>query len=606
MFKPLRVTAILGLAVALTAFNATTNLDAQQSAPISQTFSLASLASVAPVMDCAQLTGVDLSPAVGAPTHITSAAENKDAQPAPYCDVKGYVEPSIRFEVRLPLAKWTQRFLQTGCGGLCGMVSIRGDREGGCAPATSGELVMASTDMGHQGGMADDGSWGSKDYQLRIDFAYRGVHLTAVAAKALIAKYYGQAPKYSYFQGCSDGGREALIEAQRYPDDFDGITAGAAAMNFTTQNSFYHGWNVDANKDDKGQWILTAAQLPILHKLAIEQCDALDGVKDGLISDPLRCHVDPALVECKPGQDQATCLTPEQVRVAREIYTGAHDSKGNKLVLSGPLPGSELGWAGVLIPPSPNAKFVLSVGASESALKHLLYEQDPPASFTDKDLQFTVESFNATTQLHKLYDATDPDLTPFAAHGGKLILWHGYADQHISPLNTIAYYTAMQKLLGEKKVDSFTRLFLFPGGYHCGDGEGPFEYPLLASIMAWVEAGKSPDVMIASHSSHGKGGLLQGVPGDMRGGAMGGPEGPARGGASNNIDRTRPVYPYPYVARYTGSGSSDDARNFVKGEAKPVSAEQLKWLGEGFYSAHFQQWCHAKGMSLECSAAAQK
>ena len=596
----------MAMLVAMLGVGATTGLKAQEIAPPVQSFSIAQLKTVAPVMGCEQLKSIDLSSQVGAATHITAAVEKKDARPAPYCDVQGYVEPSIRFEVRLPLATWTQRYLQTGCGGLCGMVSIRGDREEGCAPATNGELVMATTDMGHAGGMADDGSWGSRDYQLRIDFAYRSVHLTAVAAKALIAHYYGQAPQYSYFAGCSDGGREALMEAQRFPQDFNGITAGAAAMNFSTQNSFYHGWNVDANKDEKGQWILTGDQLPILHKLALDECDALDGLKDGLISNPTLCHVDPAKVECKAGEDATTCLTHEQVRVAREIYAGAHDSKGKKLVLSGPMPGSELAWKGVLIPPTADAKFVLSMGASESALKHLLYEQDPPASFTDRDLQFTEESFKATTQLHKLFDATDPDLAPFAAHGGKLILWHGWADQHISPLNTVAYYTAIKKLLGDEKTDSFTRLFLFPGGYHCGDGEGPFDYPLLAAIMAWGEGGQSPDVMIASHSSGGKRAPLQGVVGEMRGGAMGAPGAAAAPGNAPKIDRTRPIYPYPYVAKYRGTGSPDDAKNFVKGEAQPVSDEQLQWLGSGFFAPHYEQWCTAQGTTLHCADQAQK
>ena len=282
------------------------------------------LSTVAPVIECSTLVNADISSAVGAPTHITSATAVPAGQPAPYCDVKGSVEPQIQFELRLPLTKWTQRFVQTGCGGLCGHIDMGLDNDDGCLPATNGELALASTDMGHSGGM--DGRFGEKDYQLRIDFAYRGVHLTTLAAKALMVKFYGQQPTYSYFAGCSDGGREALMEAQRFPNDFNGITAGAPAMNFTTQNTFYHGWNARVNTGADGKPILTADKLPLLHKAVLAKCDAEDGLKDGLISNPLACHFDPAVLECKASAAPGSCLTSAQVKVVRELYAGAHDS----------------------------------------------------------------------------------------------------------------------------------------------------------------------------------------------------------------------------------------------------------------------------------------
>jgi feruloyl esterase len=572
----------------------------------------AALAVVQPAMECERLAVVDISQAVGAPTHITAATSVKDGKPAPYCQVKGYVEPANRFEVRLPLTTWTQRYVQTGCGGLCGSIGLMLSNPHGCMPATNGELALASTDMGHHGGM--DGSFGAKDYQLRVDFAYRSLHVTALAAKALIAQFYGQGPKYSYFNGCSDGGREALIEAQRYPDDFNGITAGAPAMNFTTQNSFYHGWNVLANLGPDGKPLLTADKLPILHKAVLDQCDAGDGLKDGLVSDPLNCHPDLSVIECKPGQDEKSCLTPAQTKAARELYAGAHDAEGNKLTLSGPLPGSELAWAGVLIPP-PGVPFVMSRMIATGALQNLMYEQNPPAGYTlEKDLKFDRASFAATTRLHALYDATDPDLTPFAANGGKLILWHGLADPHISPLNTIAYYTAMQNLLGKEKVDQFARLFLFPGGYHCGGGEGPFDFGLMQAIMTWVEGGQKPAELVASHSTGSGHGAIAGVPSGPggpgehdRGPAIGpGSGGPMEASAAAEVDRTRPVYPYPFIAKYTGTGSIDDAANFVEGEARPVSFKQLEWLGSGFFAPHYEIWCEGKGTELVCKAPAKK
>jgi len=572
----------------------------------------------------------DISLVVGAPTHITSAVAVADGKPAPFCDVMGYVEPAIKFEVRLPLAGWTQRFVQTGCGGLCGNLNIRLGDEEGCLPATNGELVLASTDMGHSGGM--DGKFGENDYQLRIDFAYRGVHSTTLAAKALIAKFYGQAPKYSYFAGCSDGGREALMEAERYPNDFNGITAGAPALNFTTQNTFYHGWNVRVNTGADGKPILTSDKLPILHKAILAQCDAADGLKDGLISNPLACHPDPSVTECKAGQDPSTCLTPEQAKVARDLYAGANDGKGNKLVLSGPLPGSELAWEGVYIP-RPGLDRVMSSMISTGTLKYLAYDKNPPANYTLADLKFDSATFAETTKLHSLYDATDPDISPFSAAGGKLILWHGLADPHISPLNTIAYYTAMEQVMGKPAVDKFARLYLFPGGYHCGGGEGPFSFGLMHAIMAWVERADAPNELIARHSNEmdhdgppagvppgahfpppgigGDGppmgpppGMMSdrppmgpgGIPANMAGGPPPGMMPPVKGGP----ERTRPVYPYPLTAKYIGTGSIDDAKNFVAGKPEPAQATLLNWLGSSFFAPHYEQWCTGSGATMTC------
>ena len=220
----------------------------------------AQLTAVKPTGECGSLVHADMAAAVGAPVHLESAQAIHSGPGGGYCQVSGTVAPAVRFEVRLPLSGWTQRFVQTGCGGLCGQLDIHLDKAQTCTPATHGELVLASTDMGHQGGM--DGSWGRDNAQARVDFAYRGVHVTTLAAKALIQAYYGQPARYSYFFGCSDGGREALMEAQRFPQDFNGIMAGAPAMNFTTQNSFYHGWNATQNRGADGQPILTADKLP--------------------------------------------------------------------------------------------------------------------------------------------------------------------------------------------------------------------------------------------------------------------------------------------------------------------------------------------------------
>jgi len=618
---PLRIVPVLMISLSWNVYrSAQASSPAKISAP-----ELAALTAIAPVLDCAKLSGIDISGPVGSKTHITSADAATDGKPSAYCRVTGYVEPMVKFEVRLPLTTWTQRFVQTGCEGLCGNLNIRLGNDDGCYPAQHGELALASTDMGHSGGM--DGKFGETDYQRRIDFAYRGVHVTALAAKALIEAFYGQAPKYSYFSGCSDGGREALMEAQRFPKDFNGITAGAPAMNFTTQNTFYHGWNAVKNMGPDGKPILTADKLPVLHQAALQVCDAADGVKDGLISDPLSCHFDPAVVECKGGVDNAGCLTHAQVEAVRAIYEGAHSAKGEKLVISGPLPGSELAWAGVYIPDAGSDR-TMSPMISTGTLKYLAYKKNPPSNYSLKDLHFTLDSFTETTKLHGLYDATDPDLGPFEKAGGKLILWHGLADPHISPLNTIAYYIAMNKVMTKKVVQKFARLYLFPGGYHCGSGEGPFNFDVMSAIMAWVEKGSAPNALVASHhvgspprvpiAGVPAGGLAPLPPGGMPPDGMVPPNGgggqppagmrPMRGqddgglqaGDPDSSDSTRSVYPYPSSAKHIGTGSIDDAKNFIVGPSKPATAAQLQWLGADFYTPHYEMWCEGHGASMTC------
>jgi hypothetical protein len=579
------VAALLCIAGAVTVASA-------QEAPVRTASSrLAALAVIPSVVDCGSLASADISAAVGAPTTITSAMVVQDGKPAPYCDVKGNVAPHVGFEVHLPLAGWTQRFFQVGCGGLCGAVRIDPYKDiavtDSCVPVTNGELVLAGTDMGHSGTEGSNFSIGAKDYQARIDFAYRGEHVTALAAKALIAKYYGQEPKYSYFVGCSDGGREGIMEAMRFPRDFNGIISGDPALNWVTQNTFFQASTVHINAGADGKAILTEDKLPILHQAALDKCDAADGVRDGLISDPLACRFDPAVTLCKPGQDPSKCLTAEQVRAAKDIYSGVHDSKGNKFIPGGTIPGSELNWGMLYAPPAGKPVPYHPVG--DGAYKYFVYEKNPPenASAT-RDLKFDGESFQALTKLRGLYDATDPDLASFASAGGKLIMYHGLNNPGMSVMNTLDYYTAVQKFMGKPAVDGFLRLYLFPGGNHCTGGAGPFNVDLLTPLMAWVEGGEAPYRIVASHKPEDK---YLGI-GEKRP-----PNAPP---AADIVDMTRPVYPYPLTAKYTGKGSTNDEKNFVEGPASPVDPELLKWMGSSFYVPHYELWCTANGDSMTC------
>ncbi|GAA0249265.1 tannase/feruloyl esterase family alpha/beta hydrolase [Actinomadura nitritigenes] len=528
---------------------------------------LADLPAVRPVADCAGLAGLRLDGVTDAPVTITSATVSTAGAPAPYCDVRGTIAPADTIVMRLPVNGWTQRYLQTGCGGECGSSNINYTQASTCAPVQDGTIASATTDMGHQG--SPDGSWAANAPQAQIDFAYRGVHVTSQVAKALIKRFYGRSPAYSYFDGCSDGGREALMEAQRYPGDFDGIAAGAPANDMVVQNTFHHAWNVLTNLDADGRYILLAGKLPLVHQAVLSACDRLDGLKDGLIDDPRRCDFDPATLVCASGQDPSTCLTKAEAGVVRRLHDGAVDEQGRRLepAISHEW-GSELEWT--LFVPARQGQTVGSQNFVESFARYLGYTNRVRPGWKLSDLEFTAESFWKTVQSSSYLSAMDPDLGRFQRGGGKLLLWHGWSDQHISPQSTLAYYDAMRKTMGREAVDDFARLYLFPGVAHCGGGEGPDTFDVLTPVMAWTESGRRPGAITASKIADGA------------------------------VARTRPVYPYPRVARYDGTGGIDDASNFAPSTPRHEPAAGYHWLGERLYSGGYQTWCAADGTRLAC------
>lgn len=555
----------------------------------------ATLAAIAPVRSCAELAQTDLAPQVGAAVQIQHAAEGV-IDGGRYCKLEGVIAPQIRFEARLPVAGWTQRYVQLGCGGLCGVLQLRLEHAEDCAPARDHALALASTDMGHEARTLGDGSFGA-DPRARIDFAYRGVHLTALAVEALIHAYYGQDPRYRYFSGCSDGGREGLMEAERFPTDFDGIAAGAPAMNFLVQNSFYHAWMYRANHRADGSAILTTPKLAALHAAALAACDAVDGLKDGIITDPRACHFDPASAECPAGRAPSDrCLTAEEVAVARKFYAGPVDAAGHHFTIGGPQVGSELAWRGVYVPDTRDGP-VMSQDAALGTLRYLAFPQNPPPDYGLSEFHFDQAEFARLAALHPLYDATDTDLARFESRGGKLLLWHGWSDPHISPINTIAYYRAARAGLGDERADRSMRLFLFPGLYHCGGGDGFSVFDVLTPLMHWVESGVAPERIVAGQATFE---LPPGPPpGDHTAGPPpGAPPGPPPGAAP--VSRTRAIFAYPAVPKYIGTGSLDAAASYVAGAPLVTEPASYDWEGARFMAPDFHRECSVKGAELDC------
>ncbi|MEA5124054.1 tannase/feruloyl esterase family alpha/beta hydrolase [Xanthomonas floridensis] len=547
------------------------------------------LAVVKPVMACADLGRFDLSAIAGAGSKITAAVETTNQAGQSICAVEGTLLPAIDFAVQLPMQTWTQRYLQIGCGGLCGSIAGNVGAADGCAPLNSGGFVLASTDMGHQD---QDGTFG-KDARKRADFAYRGQHLTAVAAKALIRAYYGRSQRYAYFSGCSDGGREGLIEAQRYPNDFDGIIAGAGALNFVVQNAVFHAWQARANTGADGKPVLLAARLPVLHAAVLKACDALDGLADGVIGNPLACHFDPATLQCPAAaSERSACLSAAEIAVVRKFYDGPRDqATGTRLSPGGPQYGSELAWAGVYVPQSANDA-IFSEKVSLPVLRNMAFEVDPPSDFTLADMQFDLATFQKLRVRHRLFDATNPDLSAFADSGGKLILFHGWSDPHISPINSIAYYTAMREHLRPRRADSFARLYAFPGMYHCSNGEGPYQMDLLTPLMAWVERGTAPDAIQARQpqldaasdfgAPRGAGGMHAARTAPAPG-AQAAALGPDKRTTAQTV-RARPVYPWPSTTAWDGKGDPGKASSFVRGPA--IDFQMPAWAGAEFFSPY--------------------
>jgi len=382
------------------------------------------------------------------------------------------------------------------------------------ADAVKAGYAGASTDTGHVGG---SGSFALEHPEQLIDFSWRSEHEMTLKAKAMVQAFYGSAPRLSYWNGCSTGGRQGLKEAQKFPDDYDGIIAGAPANR--TAISL---WIAFAVLKDPASYI-PPAKYPVIHQAALAACDLRDGVKDGLIEDPSRCKFDPKVLLCKNG-DGPSCLTAPQVDAAKKIYSAATNPRTGQVLFPSLAPGSELNWGIQAAGPDPSANI----------FDHFKYVVFKNPAWDWKTFDFDKGIALAEQPENAAMNSTDPNLKPFFSHNGKLLIYHGWADSNVSPLNTIKYYKSVEDTLGgATKVSNNLRLFMEPGMGHCGGGEGPNVFDKVGTLDQWVEQGKAPEKIIASHSTAGK------------------------------VDRTRPLCPYPQVAKYKGTGSIDEASNFA-------------------------------------------
>lgn len=448
-------------------------------------------------------------------------------------EAKPTADSHIKIEVFMPASGWNGKLIGLGNGGFAGEIDYLA-----LVATMARGFAATATDTGHTGSPVD-ATWAPGHPEKVIDFGHRGVHEMTRVAKAAVRAFYGHDPQHSYFSGCSDGGREALMEAQRYPEDYDGILGGAPA-NYWTRLLSTAVWNTQALTADPASYI-PSAKVPAIAAAVAAACDAQDGVRDGILNDPRQCRFDPASLICKEG-DSDKCLTAPQAAALKKIYDGPRDSKGQSFFPGYP-PGAEEGpggWGLWIIGPAPVKSLMAFFGLGY--FSNMVYEK------ADWDYKtFTLEAGYkaAEEKTATALNAVNPDLGPFKSRGGKLIVYHGWDDPAISAVSTVNYYESVVAKMGQANTDSFVRVYMLPGVQHCGGGPGPDSFGLdgsgpddpqhnmLMALEGWVEKGAAPSAMIAS-----------------------------KHGPDHKATMTRPLCAYPQVAKYKGSGDTNDAANF--------------------------------------------
>jgi feruloyl esterase len=450
-----------------------------------------------------------------------------------YCQVLGYVAPQNKFELRLPLpAQWNGRFHLTPCAGFCG--ALNGDA---CNFTLARGYASITGNGGHDSQVAFDDVWAANSPNLQEDFAWRHNHVITVAGKAITTRFYGRPIERSYMSGCSKGGHAVLMEAQRFPEDFDGLLPSAPVYDLVGR-TVAGAWLAQAVNGEGRNSILNDDVAKTVQASILQRCGSQAGVDEGVVSDPATCAWRPEMIACLANGATSSCLTPRQVDAVKKMMAPVVDSKGQPVYKYSDIPGTATEWA-----------FWYYQRGAPTALpyaNYMLHEQfmrymaDPTVRANVDPLTFDFDKHPLTlSRARALYNADSFDLRKFKARGGKMLMWHGLADAAIVATSSAAYYDGVEKLMGSRpQTQDFFRLFLVPGVHHCAGGPGFAQFDALTLLENWVEKGQAPDVMIASR-------IVDGVK-----------------------DRSRPVYPYPLVARYSGTGDPKEPASFIAHEPK--------------------------------------
>lgn len=438
---------------------------------------------------------------------ITSATAVAAAGDVPaHCRVQGTIPRAIHFELRLPLTEWNGKFYLAGCGGFCG--SLEADRPGVVNALNHGlrrGYASATSDSGHTGTSVTDGRWALDNPGAEVDWGWRSVTETARVSRDLVRAFYQRPAARSYFAGCSTGGRMGLMSAQRFPLDFDGIIAGAPALDYTGLVATQAAWYVQANKHVDGSEILDRAKVPLIAASVLEACDAIDNQRDGLIDDPRRCDWQPSRLRCK-GANGPDCLTAREVGVLDHWYMPATSGDGRVLYPGGAPKGSEPFWPVWLSGIPGSRQPALMERFATDFLRYMAFAPDAGAEFDVREYDFDLDPPRLAT-MSRIYDATNPDLSGFRQRGGKLLLFHGWADPIVTPQRTLDYYAAVRdRMGGHEATAEFARLFMLPGVDHCGLLPGPgaksLEFDPLPALEAWVERNEAPEKLQVRWQMH--------------------------------------------------------------------------------------------------------
>jgi hypothetical protein len=497
--------------------------------PITMAWSAPAATDTAETKACTVLPDIDFSIIEDAPTQVMSAkvVDASDGSPA-FCKIEAYVYPEVGIEIHLPVSNsWNGKLIVAGNGGWAG-----GINGGACDGNLKRGYACVTTDTGHRG-RGDDGLWAFNNLPAQVDFGYRAIHVATLAAKSILNHYYSKDAQRAYFMSCSTGGYQGMVEAQRFPWDFDGIIAGAPDMD-EADLTMREVWAQRSQLDANGKPVMDAAALAILHQGALDACDMDDGVKDGLISNPVGCSFDPSKLLCKTGETKG-CLTAVQVEAAKRIYAGPPHTQ--ERAVRGALPGSEKTW-----------EFGTGTKYSDSFFEYMVYGINPAWTTANYDFERDYKRLG----MAAIYTDTNPDLRRFKAAGGKLVVFQGGTDTVEMPTAIVDYYQTVEKVMGgQQPTQDFFRLFIIPGMNHCGGGDGATTIDYLTYLEAWVEQNHAPDKMIGAHVSDS---YLQSLPEASRYVSL--PLDP-----KIPLSFTRPMYPYPQFARYAG-GDPNDAASF--------------------------------------------